>query len=68
MIEGDARTTLTVAEIASRLNVSAKLVYRLVERNEIPHLRLSTRILIPAEAFDRWLIDASNEGKRLSKP
>ena len=30
-------------------------IYRAIKRNEIPHVKLGTRILIPAKPFLEWL-------------
>lgn len=51
------RDALTVAEVASRLGISRKTVYRLAAANELPApvLRVGRRLLVGRTAFDRAL-------------
>ena len=49
------RTTFNVTEIAEYLGVSRDLIYTMVSKNEVPHVRLSSRILFKRESIDRWL-------------
>jgi excisionase family DNA binding protein len=42
---------LTVREVAERLRVSTATVYAAVKRGEIPHVRVSNVIRIPASAL-----------------
>jgi excisionase family DNA binding protein len=42
---------LTVREVAERLRVSTATVYAAVRRSEIPHVRVSNAIRIPASAL-----------------
>jgi excisionase family DNA binding protein len=46
---------LTVSEVAERLRVSVKTVRRLVERGQVPALRVGTQIRIDRDEFDAWL-------------
>jgi excisionase family DNA binding protein len=59
--------TLT-AEQAHRLLgdrvISRGGFYAAIKRNEVPHLRLGKRILIPRVAFENWLQSASLTGGR----
>ncbi len=41
---------LTVREVAERLRLSTDTVYEAVKRGEIPHVRVSNAIRIPASA------------------
>jgi excisionase family DNA binding protein len=49
------RTTYDVAEIAALLNVSLPNAYALTRRVGFPVIRFGRRIIIPREAFHRWL-------------
>lgn len=50
---------LTVDEVAERLRLSRNKVYELLRAHEIPHIRLGRKFRIPAQAFDRWILEAS---------
>jgi excisionase family DNA binding protein len=59
--------TLTVDQahgIIGENNISRGGFYAAINRNEVPHLRLGSRILIPRSAFMRWLEAAG--GKAVS--
>jgi len=51
----------TVAEMARILKVSEKTAYRLIQEQEIPHIRVRGQIRITAMALDTYL----QGGKRL---
>ena len=44
---------LTVREVAQLLRIGRNLVYDLIARGEIPHIRLGNRILVPRYALAR---------------
>ena len=49
---------LKVTEVARRLNCSRAHVYTLIERREIPALRLGSEtgpLRVPADELERWL-------------
>jgi excisionase family DNA binding protein len=48
------RSWLTVEEVAAELRVSKMTVSRLVNRGEIPAIRVGRSIRIDEAAFDRW--------------
>jgi excisionase family DNA binding protein len=52
---GQARLTMTVEEAAVALGISRAFAYEAVTRNEIPHVRIGRRILIPRAALERLL-------------
>jgi excisionase family DNA binding protein len=57
-IENEPKTeklTLTVNATAKMLGISRMSAYQGVKRNEIPHIRVGGRILIPREALKRLL-------------
>ncbi|GAV22662.1 helix-turn-helix domain-containing protein [Carboxydothermus pertinax] len=54
------RLAYTVEEVAKMLDVSLSIVYRAVENGTLPYKRLAGgygkgRIIIPAEALEKWL-------------
>ncbi len=49
-VRGGAEDLLTVREVAARLKLSTATVYRLCDRAELPHVRISNAIRIaPAD-------------------
>lgn len=46
-----------VKEVSEILNVSERTVRRMIERKEIPHIRIRGRVLFREETIDRWLRD-----------
>jgi excisionase family DNA binding protein len=56
---------LTVSECARYLGRSAKAVRRLVERGELPCVRLGRRLQFDRVALDRWVARHSVRGKRI---
>ena len=51
--------TLTVEQAARALGISRTLAYEAVARDEIPHLKVGRRLLIPRAALDRLLLGAA---------
>jgi excisionase family DNA binding protein len=49
------RLTMTVDEAAAALGISRAHAFNAVARNEIPHIRIGRRILIPRAALERML-------------
>lgn len=50
--------TLSVDEAHERIgkrNISRGGFYAAINRGEVPNIRLGKRILIPRQAFERWL-------------
>jgi excisionase family DNA binding protein len=52
---GPERLTMTVEEAAAALGISRAFAYEAVARNEIPHVRIGRRILVPRAALQRML-------------
>ncbi|MFD1173018.1 helix-turn-helix domain-containing protein [Oceanobacillus picturae] len=48
------RTTLCVREVAAYLGIHRDMVYLLVKRNKIPHLKILNRIVFTKESLDVW--------------
>ena len=51
----DLPDVLTVDEAAECLRVSRSSIYQRCARNEIPHVRIGDRILIPRFRLEHWL-------------
>ncbi|WP_082207215.1 helix-turn-helix domain-containing protein [Corallococcus macrosporus] len=54
---------LTVREVAERLGVCRATVYRMCERGEVPHVRISNAMRIDAEALERFLREPSSQDR-----
>jgi excisionase family DNA binding protein len=57
---GQERLTMTVEEAAAALGISRAFAYEAVTRNEIPHVRIGRRILVPRAALERMLGQAGD--------
>jgi excisionase family DNA binding protein len=56
VIEPDAPILLTVRQAAAALAVGEDTVYMLVAKNQLPHVRLSERVLrIPRRLLEEWI-------------
>ncbi|MCF6409010.1 helix-turn-helix domain-containing protein [Alkalihalobacillus sp. EGI L200015] len=56
---------MRVAEVAEYLGVSKDLVYQLVREKEIPHVRLSKRVLIfDRHSIDDWISDQEYKNEK----
>ncbi|HET6665286.1 MAG TPA: helix-turn-helix domain-containing protein [Acidimicrobiales bacterium] len=51
----DQRLTISVEEAGRLLGISRGLAYELVNRGELPSVRLGRRIVVPRRALDRML-------------
>jgi excisionase family DNA binding protein len=62
-LRGGADNLLTVREVAARLSVSTATVYKLAERGELPHVRVSNALRFePAELAS--FVAAGRQGGR----
>lgn len=55
------KTTMSVQELAFQLGISIPKAYELARSNGFPSIRVGTRILIPIEAYRKWLLDTSTK-------
>lgn len=53
--EGEVNELLTVAEVADRLRVSTMTVYRLIQRDELPALRIGRSYRIESSELEAYL-------------
>lgn len=49
------RTTITVSEAANYLGVSTTTIYAMVRKQELPYVRVRSRILFRVESLDAWM-------------
>lgn len=49
------RMTLSVAEVQQALGVGRNTVYELVNRSDFPKIRVGRKIIVPRDAFAKWL-------------
>lgn len=53
------KTTISVAELSIQMGISLPKAYELVKQPGFPTIRVGARILIPVDAFNRWLEEQS---------
>lgn len=49
------RDALSVPEVAARIGMSARHIWRLIETGELPTKRVGRRVLIRVTDYERWL-------------
>jgi excisionase family DNA binding protein len=64
---GSRSPLLTVAETADRLRISEKTVRRLIDRGELPSLRVGVQIRIDQSELESWLYADSETVARLKE-
>ena len=55
------KTTISVAELSIQMGISLPKAYELVKKPGFPTIRVGARILIPVDAFNRWLDSQSQK-------
>ena len=53
----DLPLTLNAMDVAEALGISRAAAYTLVQSESFPHMRIGKRILVPKEAFLRWIAE-----------
>jgi excisionase family DNA binding protein len=53
--------TMTVADVANRLNVSVSTVYKYTEKNIIPSIKIGNRTRIMDEQFNDYILSCKKE-------
>lgn len=57
----EQKTTITVAEVASELGVCLPAAYALVHQGGFPVVHVGRRLVVPREAFVRWLNEQAGQ-------
>ena len=52
--------TLNAIDVAEALGISKAVAYTLVQSKSFPHMRIGRRILVPKEAFLRWIAEQTD--------
>ena len=55
MVSGGDYMFLTVKETAKLLRISERYTYQLIKKNEIPHIKLGSKILIDKDSLMEYL-------------
>lgn len=55
------RTTMSVQELSAQMGISLPKAYELVKSPSFPTLRIGTRILIPIDAYRKWLTEQATK-------
>ena len=55
------KTTISVAELSMQMGISLPKAYERVKQPGCPTIRVGARILIPVDAFNRWLESQSQK-------
>ena len=53
----DLPLTLNAMDVAEALGISRAAAYTLIQSESFPHMRIGKRILVPKEAFLRWIAE-----------
>ena len=53
----DLPLTLNAMDVAEALGISRAAAYTLAQSEAFPHMRIGKRILVPKEAFLRWIAE-----------
>lgn len=61
MMLSDGRRVLSVEEAGRLLGLGKSASYQAVARNEIPHIRIGRRIIVPLAALEKMLETACQE-------
>lgn len=57
------KTAITVQELSAQMGISLPKAYQLVKTPGFPVLHIGSKILIPVEAFHKWLMDEAHCGR-----
>lgn len=55
------KTTISVQELSAQMGISLPKAYELTRTPGFPTIRIGTRILIPIDAYKKWLNETSNK-------
>ncbi len=59
------KLTYTVMEMAKHLNISRDAAYALIHRADFPSARIGRRVVIPARALEKWLLEGGTVNDRI---
>lgn len=68
MSVADDMRLMTVPEVASAIRVSAGTVYRWIEENRVPSIRVGNAVRIPRRWLDRMIAEAERASESKSGP
>ena len=57
------KSTMSVQDLALEMGISLPKAYELVKTEGFPCLHIGKRILIPVDAFQKWLNNSVNGGR-----
>jgi excisionase family DNA binding protein len=63
----DLPATFRVAELAEFMGINLTSAYELVRRDNFQSIKIGNRVIIPKEAFKRWLEKEANKTDELAK-
>jgi len=61
---GMNKVVYTVAECAAMMGLSLPKLYELAKRKDFPSIRVGGRVIVPKEAFHRWLEVQATSGEK----
>ena len=64
LTEKKERLVYSVYDVVHLLGLSISSVYKGINDNEIPHVKVGSRILIPKKMLDEWLCKRDNQSKK----
>lgn len=67
LTEKQKRLCMNVHEVAEELGVSEPTAYEIVNRQDFPSIKHGKRIIVPREAFEKWLMDTVSGGQAVLK-
>ena len=53
--ETDDRLLLRLSEVAARLGLGRSTIYELIQRGELPVIRVGRAVRVPVVALERWV-------------
>jgi excisionase family DNA binding protein len=57
------RITFSITEVAGKIGVSSRTVHSLIKDGSLPHARIGTRVLVPADALQQFIEARTQAGK-----
>ena len=60
--ENIERLTYSISEVAKTLGVSSRTVHTIIKRGELGHMRVGTRVLVPADVLRQFIEQRTSGG------